>query len=185
MTHEARAALLQRQGSGARYDAPCAPAQDLAWMRAGTAYFNRLLNELSDAALDEAPPRGAQSRRMIISQTGYHARHLAEMAQIFCGEEDKAALLVNLTLDSVRVQAGAALPARALRHLVEHTGVHLNVVLRDMRDADWKQIRHDPDRTAIPATLLPRLRARLLWKNALDLRAGGRLSDAPEGLELK
>lgn len=185
MTHEARAALILRQGGGARYDALGAPAQDLAWMRAGTAYFKRLLYELSDAALDQSPASGDRSRRLIISQTGYHARHLAELAQAYRGAEAVGAPIVSLTLDHDRVQAGATLPARALRHLMEHTGVHLNVVLRDMRDADWKRIRHDRDGTAIPATVLPRLHARLLWQNALDLRAGGRLSDVPDGLDMK
>jgi maleylpyruvate isomerase len=55
---EARALLRERQGAGARYDSPIAPARDLLWARRGTAYFARKLNELSDSELD-APSRVA------------------------------------------------------------------------------------------------------------------------------
>ena len=45
-------ALRQRQGAGARYDAPNAPHDDLLLARRGAAYFARQLNRLDDTALD-------------------------------------------------------------------------------------------------------------------------------------
>ena len=59
----ARAALQARQGEGARYDAATAPARDLDWARRGTAYFARMLNGLSDAALDTGMQGMPEARR--------------------------------------------------------------------------------------------------------------------------
>ncbi|MDN3722663.1 maleylpyruvate isomerase N-terminal domain-containing protein [Roseibium salinum] len=75
---EARAALKLRQGSGARYDAAGAPARSLDWARRGTAYFARLLNDLSDAELDAPSALPGQSRRHVIARVGYQARLLGE-----------------------------------------------------------------------------------------------------------
>ena len=51
-TDEARAALKARQGKGARYDSPAAPAEALLLARLETAYFSHKINALSEAELD-------------------------------------------------------------------------------------------------------------------------------------
>lgn len=55
----AREALKARQGKGARYDAPNAPAEDLLLARRGTAHFARKLMELPDAELYAPRPSRA------------------------------------------------------------------------------------------------------------------------------
>ena len=62
---EARAALRELQGRGARYDAAAAPARELDWARRGTAYFARLLNNLSDEDLDAPSALPGVSRRYL------------------------------------------------------------------------------------------------------------------------
>lgn len=174
MTDDARAALVARQGDGARYDAASAPAETLAQARLGTAYFARLLNGLTDAALDAPATRDGWTRRMVIAETGYHARRVGLfIAAARAGETPND----PITPSPAEIANGATLPPRALRHLIEHAAVHLNVEWRDMTDADW-------DRTVNGTALrdTPMMRARLLWQNALDLNAGGRLRDVPEGV---
>lgn len=75
------------------------------------------------------------------------------------------------------IALGETLPPRALRHLIDHASVHLNVAWRDMTDLDWGRACNG---VALRDT--PMLRARLLWHNALDLNAGGRVKDVPEGV---
>src|SRR5277367_5455137 len=58
----ARTRLRERQGAGARYDAPTAPAADLLLARRGTAYFARQLNALSDIELDGPSALAKQTR---------------------------------------------------------------------------------------------------------------------------
>lgn len=71
------------------------------------------------------------------------------------------------------------LPARALRHLASHADIHLNVVWRDLSDAEWN-LPVALSAGTIPARATAALRADLLWRDALDLAAGGRLRDLPD-----
>ncbi|WP_299410825.1 maleylpyruvate isomerase N-terminal domain-containing protein [uncultured Roseobacter sp.] len=182
MNDVARAALIARQGRGARYDAANAPARELAWARGGTAYFLRLLNGLSDSALDVRAVGSARSRRMIIAETGYHARRFADVIHAVIQAPGAGRLGIGISPDQAEVALGCTLPPRALRHLIEHTCVHLNVAWRDMKDEDWGRTCRDRDGVAIALRDLPRSRAQILWNNALDLRAGGRRIDAPPDL---
>ncbi len=171
---EARAALIARQGAGARYDAETAPAETLAMARAGTAYFARLLNDLPDAALDAPSGRAGWLRRAVVAETGYHARRLG----LFIGAVRAGAMPdPTLHVPARDIASGTTLPHRGLRHLNEHAAVHLNVEWRDMADADWEL-----NVAGIALRDTPHLRARLLWQNALDLNAGGRVRDVPPGL---
>ena len=173
-TDAALAALVARQGTGARYDAQVAPADELAMARRGTAYFARLLNGLADADLDAPTARAGWSRRAVIAQTGYHARHLG---LFITAAQNGTAWDQSVMPSPQEIALGETLPPRALRHLIDHASVHLNVAWRDMTDTDWGRTCNG---VALRDT--PMLRARLLWQNALDLNAGGRVKDAPEGV---
>lgn len=175
----ARSALMLRQGEGAHYDASNAPERDLKWARLGTAYFARCLGQLNNADLDKPSTRRGWSRAQIVAQTGYHARLLAQnLEQLDQGDT------VDLTLDPTddQISLGACLPPRALRHLVQHSTVHLNVTWRDLRAVDWDSTLTGAAQNRLKVRDTPLLRARLLWSNALTLDAGARLIDVPPEL---
>ncbi|WP_238367742.1 hypothetical protein [Mesobacterium pallidum] len=139
MMHDdaARRALIERQGPGARYDAPNAPADDLLAARRATAEAARLLNDLTDAALvagRETP--GAQAQ--VIAQVALQARRMGEFIAARAGA---------LEPTSADITEAAHLPAHALRHLFDHTRAHLNVEWRELTDADWDRT----DLRALPA----------------------------------
>ncbi len=175
---EAREDLRRRQGGGARYDAASAPARDLDWARRGTAYFARLLNDLSDADLDESSNLAGRSRREIVAHVGYHARTLSEIVSR-AREAQSNAMPVPMRVDVAEVVRRATQPARALRNLFAHSNVHLNVEWRDLDDAQWQAVVGDGADQAIAVRDTPWLRARAIWLHAIDLGAGGRLTDAP------
>ena len=136
----ARAALRQRQGPGARYDSPNAPAKELTWARRGTAYFARVLAQLPDSELDRPSLLPGWSRRHVIAHVGYNARALTRLltwartgveTPMYASPEQRAA----------EIESGATLPARALRSLFSHSEVHLNVAWRDLPDEAWDAVR--------------------------------------------
>ncbi|MBY4892744.1 hypothetical protein KUL25_08205 [Rhodobacteraceae bacterium N5(2021)] len=167
-----RAALIARQGLGARYDAPEAPLQDLLLARRGTAYFARLLNELPDDALVD------NRRAVVVARVGYHARGLTRlMTRARTGVEQREH--ESAAARDAEVTFGASLPARALRGLFDHAAIHLDVEWRDLPGPAWDVPLCLLDDTEITARDTPMIRARLIWRAALELDAGGRLADVP------
>ena len=133
---QARAELVARQGVGARYDAPEAPAEALRWARWGTAYLARRINELSDTQLDE-PGRAGQSRRQIIARISFQARafsHALEGIRVGIPRSWRQ----TLDLFNAEIPDAEALPPHALRYLFKHSEVHLNVEWRDLPGAGWR-----------------------------------------------
>lgn len=173
----ARDALRARQGAGARYDAAAAPAEDLAAARLGTAYFARKLNELTDAALWQPSARPGWTRRRVIADVALQARAIAQALEIATGQPTHE----HAETGPEALDLAETLPAQALRNLVAHADVHLNVVWRDLTDDQW-----DLALPGIPGVATVRdtavARARAVWFGALDLGNGGRLRDLPQAL---
>ncbi|TNF19787.1 MAG: maleylpyruvate isomerase family mycothiol-dependent enzyme [Rhodobacteraceae bacterium] len=177
----ARDALRARQGKGARYDAAAAPHADLLLARRGTAYFARKLRELSDDDLSAPSLRDGWSRRHLVAHAGYHARAMARLVEAVRTRAPQPAYPADKDRRD-EIELGATLPARALRSLVYHATVHLDVEWRDLTDEGWDRALTLPDGTGITARDLPRLRAREVWHCAVDLGNGGRMSDIPPDL---
>lgn len=173
----ARAALRARQGAGARYDAAAAPAEDLAAARLGTAYFARKLNDLTDAALWLPSLRPGWTRRRVIAEVALQARAIAQALEIATGQPTHE----HADTGPEALDLAETLPAQALRNLAAHADVHLNVVWRDLTDAQW-DVAVPGISGAATARETAAARARALWSGALDLGNGGRLRDVPETL---
>ncbi|MFG1300613.1 maleylpyruvate isomerase family mycothiol-dependent enzyme [Xanthobacter sp. V3C-3] len=178
---EARAALRARQGPGARYDAPLAPACELALARRGTAYFARVLNGLPDEAFAAPSRLPGWTRARVIAHVGYGARALARVVEsVRTGAdlpmyESEAARAAELDL-------GASLPPRALRNLFRHAAVHLDVEWRDLSDAGWDGAGRGRNGAPLAVRATPWLRAREVWLHAVDLDGGGSVRDFPPEL---
>lgn len=174
----ARAALALRLGPGARQDAAGAPAADLALARAGTAYVARLLNDLPDAALGGASLRPGWTRAALFAALSCQARALARLVES-ARTRVCPAMVPGPEASAAEIALGATLPPRALRHLVSHAAIHLNVEWRDLDDAGWTRIVADGRGEAVPVATTPRIRAVALWRTALELDSGGGLRDVP------
>lgn len=174
----ARAALREKQGAGARYDADAAPHADLLLARRGTAFFARKLNELGDDDLWGASARPGWTRRHLIAHVAYHARALAHVVE---GVRTGAPVPMypSAAARDGDIARGATLPARALRHLFDHAVKHLDVEWRDLPDAGWGASVTLIEGTTAPVCDLPQWRAGELWQGALDLANGARASDLP------
>lgn len=178
----ARDALRARQGAGARYDAAEAPAEDLLLARRATSYFARKLNDLDDAALFEPPARGAGcSRAHVVASISYDARRQALMLEPFCA--GKASEPKEMQAEELPpLDLAVTLPARALRHLFNHSAIHLDVCWRDLSGHAWDNQLSDSAGYAITPRDFPHRRAITLWQAAIALGNGARLRDAPSQL---
>lgn len=171
-------ALRERQGAGARYDADGAPHAELALARRGTAYFARRLMELRDDELDAPSLLPGWTRRHLIAHVGYNARAVARLVEwARTGVETPMYASDSQRWDEIVF--GSTLPARALRHLVEHAAVHLNVEWRDLEDAGWDALVVTAQGRTVPARETAWMRAKEVWVHAVDLASGGSFLDFP------
>lgn len=177
----AREALRARQGGGARYDSPAAPARELAWARSGTAYFARSLNELGDAELSVPSLLPGWTRAALVAHVGYNARALTRLCE-WARTGVETPMYASAQQRAAEIERGATLPARALRHLFAHSEVHLSVEWRDLTDEDWDaQVRTAQGRT-VPTRQTAWMRTREVWIHAVDLDNGGSFLDFPPGV---
>ena len=178
---QARAALRVRQGGGARYDDPAAPADTLGWARLGTAYFARLLNNLSDQELDAASRVAGWSRRHVVAQVGYQARALTRLTQ-WAATGKPEPMYASASARMTEIENGATLPARALRGLFRHAAVHLDVEWRDLPARAWDARLVLPDDRLITARETGWIRAREIWVRSVDLGSDGSFLHMPPAL---
>jgi maleylpyruvate isomerase len=178
---EARAALRDRLGAGARWDAPEAPAETLGWARTGTAYFARLLNGISEADLEGPSLVPSWTRRHVVAQVGYQARALTRLTE-WAASGVRTPMYASEHQRREEIEDGATLPDRALRGLVRHSAVHLDVEWRDLSGSAWDAVVALPDGIEITARDTPWIRAREIWLRSVDLNSGGSFLDFPPGL---
>lgn len=159
-----------------------APVEDVLLAYHGTAYFLRLLAQLPEYAYHRpGHPDAPADRRTTIATVGYDARGWSALAAGL--REGRSAVATFAVEDRERaIASGATLPPRALRHLVEHSAVHLAVEWRDLPADAWS--RHGVDHDGVPLAVArtPWLRARQTWLAAVDLGMGGTFSDFPISL---
>ncbi|UED87901.1 maleylpyruvate isomerase family mycothiol-dependent enzyme [Streptomyces profundus] len=178
---EARAALRARQGAGARYDAPNAPATELAWARAGTAFFARALDGLTDRDLAGPSRLPGWSRAALVAHVGYNARALTRLCE-WSRTGVERPMYASADQRAREIALGASLPARALRSLFAHSETHLDVEWRDLPDAAWDAEVVTAQGRTVPARETAWMRTREVWVHAVDLGGGARFADLPPDL---
>ncbi|MEM7729782.1 MAG: maleylpyruvate isomerase N-terminal domain-containing protein [Pseudomonadota bacterium] len=168
----AREALQQRQGKGARYDAPEAPAADLLKMRHATAYFARIMGQLDDARMlvpSDCDPGLTPAR--ILAEVGYEARRFALALEPLCASGSGPHAEAHLD-DLPDISLATTLPPRALRHLFHHSAIHLDVCLRDLPGQAWGERVDLGCDQSVPVSDLPGRRTRKLMRAVDELSNG-------------
>ena len=132
------------------------PLDDLLRARRATASFARSLNALSDGDLDRPVPHADWTKRHVVAHIGYHARAMAEVfRQVSTGNPAIAPPMPELA-------KAATLPARALRHLFDHSAIPLDVEWRDLPGPLWARQMTGEDGANVLLSQCPDLRARVL-----------------------
>jgi maleylpyruvate isomerase len=159
------------------------PQDDLLLAFRGTSYFLRAVSVLTDDEFDEpAAPDSIMSRRELMATVAYDARGVARLAEQIRTGVSPARTFDSETERTDTISFGAALPARALRHLLEHSAVHLRVEWRDLEDAQWGASGFDHLGEPLPVAETPWRRARQVWLGAIDIGSRARLSELPAAM---
>ncbi|UQN28975.1 maleylpyruvate isomerase family mycothiol-dependent enzyme [Brachybacterium kimchii] len=175
---EARAALRERLGSGARYDSSDAPSRELAWARSGTAYFARVLNRLTDDELYEPSLMEGWTRAHVVAHVGYNARALTRLVE-WARTGVETPMYRSTAQRGREIERGSTLPARALRNLFAHAEVHLNVEWRDLEEGQWEHEVVTAQGRTVAVRETAWMRTREVWVHAVDLDASGSFLDVP------
>lgn len=164
----------------ARHDLTTDPGlQDaLLQARRGTAFFARKLNELSDDELDGASLLPGWSRRHLAAHIGYNARAISRLIE-WAATGVETPMYSSPAARNQEIDFGATLSPIALRNLVDHAAIHLNVEWRDLPDEKWSnQVKTAQGRT-VPASETVWMRTREVWLHAVDLNNGATIADIP------
>lgn len=151
---------------------------DLATVRLGTAFFRRALNRVTDAGLDGPSLLPDWDRRHLTAHVGYNARALARLV-VWADTGEVTPMYASPEARNEEIEFGATLPPEALRNLVEHSAIDLDVRWRDLPDDHWTaEVKTAQGRT-VPVSETVWMRSREVWLHAVDLDSGARLDQIP------
>ncbi|MEE9095900.1 maleylpyruvate isomerase family mycothiol-dependent enzyme [Pseudarthrobacter phenanthrenivorans] len=164
----------------ARHDQTTDPRlqEDLLQARRGTAFFARKLNELSDAELDGGTRLPGWTRRHVVAHVGYNARAIARLVE-WAATGVETPMYPSPEARNHEIDFGATLSPIALRHLFDHSAVHLNVEWRDLPSDAWHHKVKTAQGRTVPAEETVWMRTREVWMHAVDLDNGASFSDIP------
>ncbi|MGG5172280.1 maleylpyruvate isomerase family mycothiol-dependent enzyme [Pseudarthrobacter sp. J1738] len=147
--------------------------------RRGTAFFARKLNELTDSDLDGDSLLPGWTRRHVVAHVGYNARAIARLIE-WAATGVETAMYSSPGARNHEIDFGATLPPIALRHLFDHSAVHLNVEWRDLREDAWRHEVKTAQGRTVPASETVWMRTREVWIHAIDLDNGATFGDVPQ-----
>ena len=164
----------------ARHDQTTDPELLAALLQArrGTAFFARKLNELTDAELDGDSLLPGWTRRHITAHIGYNARAIARLIE-WAATGVETPMYASTEVRDHEIDFGATLSPIALRHLFDHSAVHLNVEWRDLPEDAWHHKVRTIQGREVPATETVWMRSREVWMHAVDLDNGATFTDIP------
>lgn len=164
----------------ARHDQTSDPQllESLLQARRGTAFFARKLNELSDADLDGPSLLPGWTRRHVTAHIGYNARAIARLIE-WAATGVETPMYASTEIRDHEINFGATLPPIALRHLFDHSAVHLNVEWRDLPADSWHHKVKTAQGRIVPAEETVWMRTREIWTHSVDLDNGATFADIP------
>ena len=151
---------------------------DLAVVRAGTAYFRRVLNNLTDEEMAAPTALDGWTRKHLIAHVGYNARALARLA-MWAATGEETPMYPSPQARGEEIEFGATLGAEALRNLCDHSAIDLDVRWRDLVADRWSAEVVTAQGRTVPVSETVWMRTREVWLHALDLNAGGRIEEVP------
>jgi len=150
----------------------------LGTVRLGTAFFRRALNRVLDDDLDGASLLPGWTRRHVVAHVGYNARALARLVD-WAATGVETPMYGSPEARNEEIEFGATLPPEALRNLVEHSAIDLDVRWRDLADDRWSRKVRTAQGREVPAAETVWLRIREVWLHAVDLNSGARVDQIP------
>lgn len=164
----------------ARTDATTDPdlQEELAVARLGTAFLRRWVDRLLDVELDEPTLLPGWSRRHLLAHVGYNARAVARLVT-WAATDVETPMYSSPEARGQEIELGATQNAEALRNLVDHAAIDLDVRWRDLPDERWARRVVTAQGRDVPASETVWMRTREVWLHAVDLGNGARVDQVP------
>lgn len=154
------------------------PTAQLRLAHQGQAYFDRKLNELSDADLDAESALPGWTRRHVIAHVGLNARALANLAA-WAATGVETPMYNSPTQRNDDIASAVLLPSEELRELSHSSAALLDAAWRDLEPDAWTREVRSAQGKPIPASETAWMRAREVWIHAVDLNTGAQFADFP------
>ena len=151
---------------------------DLATVRLGTAFFRRALNRVLDKDLAGDSLLTGWTRRHVVAHVGYNARALARLVD-WAATGVETPMYSSPDARNAEIEVGATLNPEALRNLVEHSAIDLDVRWRDLPEDRWPQQVRTAQGRVVPGSETIWMRSREVWLHAVDLDSGARIDQIP------
>lgn len=152
---------------------------DLAVVRLGTASFRRALSRVTDAGFDEPSGLPGWTRRHLVAHVGYNARALSRLV-VWADTGVETPMYSSPQARAQEIELGATLRPQALRSLLDHSAIELDVRWRDLPADRWDRTVVTAQGRHVPVSETLWMRTREVWLHAVDLRTGTRVRDIPE-----
>jgi maleylpyruvate isomerase len=152
--------------------------RDLAHVRLGTAHLRRTLNGLTDRDLDGPSLLPGWTRRHVLAHVGYNARGIARLVD-WAATGVRTPMYASAEARVAEIEDGATLAPDALRNLVEHAAIDLDVRWRDLPADRWSFPVVTPQGREVPVAETVWMRTREVWLHAADLAADATVDQIP------
>jgi len=153
----------------------------LSWLGSGTSFLLRVVDRLDDDQLREPSGLPGWSRAHVVGHVARNAEALGRLAA-WARTGLQTPMYTSPMQRDADIEASAALPADRLRAELASTASELAAALDELDEKTWQATLLSAQGRVIPATEVPWLRVREVWLHAVDLAAGERLTDLPDGV---
>jgi len=154
----------------------------LATVRLATASFRRALAHVDDVGFDAASGLPGWTRRHVVAHVGYNARALSRLV-VWAETGAELPMYASSQQRDREIELGATLRPQALRSLVDHSAIELDVRWRDLPADRWSHPVVTAQGRQVPVSETLWMRTREVWLHAVDLCAGTSVGDIPEPLQ--
>jgi maleylpyruvate isomerase len=150
----------------------------LPWMGAGTEFLGRIVDVLPDDAFRAPSALPGWSRAHVVAHLARNAEALSRLAN-WARTGIETPMYADREQRAAEIESSAQAPVERLRRELVSTADELAAALAALDDAAWRAEVRTALGRAIPATEVPWMRVREVWLHAVDLDAGGALTDLP------
>jgi len=151
-------------------------ATRLRWLDSGESFFAGQLSALSDTQLMGASQLSGWTRRHVLSHIANNARALMNLLH-WARTGIETPMYASPEHRNADIEAGAALPAAALRADALASAQELSGAVAAMSEAAWDGAIRTALGRAVTGAEVPWMRVREVWVHGVDLGAGATFAD--------
>jgi maleylpyruvate isomerase len=151
----------------------------LAQAHEGTAFFTRLLDDLSYTELDGPSLLAHWSRKHVVAHIAYNAFAIGRLVEWARTGVEHPMYETQIARDH-EIEAGATLSHNSLRSLFDRSGAELDAAWASLPANDWHKTVRTFQGREIHASETIWMRTKEVWVHAVDLDGGASFDDIPE-----